>query len=632
MKLLAVLLVGFLTLEVMTSGQESTDKPAPEFIKGANAVIKDYHVTYYVRSPTSIEKTVTYKVNVLNQAGRDLGVISTNIGRGEKIVRFSGYVRKSDGSESARIRLSDLKDYPAYPDFVFLSDTRVFYYKPVIETYPYTVEFEQTVSLSGMIAFDPWMPVSDEFVACDTASLSITYPADYKIRHMDFNLPRRPVLLNQSDGKNTITWCTGKIVPISVNSFIPPAESFLPCVYVMPESFYYDGNQGNVSDWNDYGKWLWGLQQGRDKISPELRQKIYNLTKDLSDTRTKVEQVYRYLQSNTRYVAVALGIGGLQAAPAEEVARYGYGDCKGLSNFMKSLLESIGIESFYTVIGNGSRQIRFNDFPYFQTNHVILCVPDKRDTIWLECTSSLYRAGYLGYSNSNRKALLVTSSGGILVNTPRADSSNSYTYSNYELVIENTGNTSFRMKSYFTGHDYENLIILRDKKKDLTMRYLYDFLPFKNFNIQTFEMKVDSVVPATLTTVITGQFNKYATLAGRRLIIPLMPYKLFSQVPKMEPDRTIDIYMADHLFRTDTVHILIPEGYKYINPDEVSSFSNEIGNYRQKVSRDGSEILVIRRVSIPARSYPSQLKEKVTEFYRKCHDIESLSLILEKVS
>ncbi len=597
--------------------QESVIKPDLIMAKGANAIITDYHVAYKVKSPSSIEKSVIFKVTVLNQSGKEVGVISTNIGKGEKISRFNGTVRKGDGTVSAKIKITDLRDVPAYPDFVFLGDNRVYYYEPVIESYPYSVEYEQTVNLGGMIAFDPWMPVSDEFVSCDTASLSITCPEMYKIRHREFNLSGKPGVEINADGETVYSWRISKIPAISILNFVPPAETFLPCVYVMPETFYFDGITGNVTGWKDYGKWIWDLQEGRDQISPELKLRIKDMTAGALDNRSRIESVYKFLQANTRYVAITLGIGGLQSAPADEVARYGYGDCKGLTNFMKSLLEAAGVESFYTVIGNGTRKIRYDDFPYFQTNHVVLCVPEKNDTVWVECTSSSFKAGYLGYSNSNRKALLITPEGGILVNTPRADSTNCFTNSSHDLIIDKSGNCSFVMKSLYSGDDYEDLVHLRGKREDQKIKFMYDFLPFRNFTIEKLEINADSVAPASITTVVSGQLNKYAILAGKRLAVPMIPYRLFDRVPKIEPDRTIDISISEHIFRIDTVRIIIPSGYKYGNLSEFLTFKNEIGRYSQAVSLSDGAILVVRNVSLPSGTYPARDERKSDRVLQK---------------
>lgn len=621
-----LLLVVFLCFSPGLAFAESIDSL---LLAHANAVINNNSIVYDVSSPENIKMTIKFKVTVLNQGGRDVSEIMILTDKDSRITDFSGMVKRGNGTVMTRLQFSDLKSYPAYPNFVFLSDDKVFYYSPVIEEYPYTVEYEYSMALNGLIAFDPWKPVAWESVSCDTSSYSIIYPKGYSLVCKDFNIPSKPVT-KETGNREMITWGVGKIQAVNISSFEPPRESYLPCLYVMPENFNYDGYPGQVKDMAGYGRWLGEIQKGRDVLSPEFIARLKAMISVAGSTREKVEILYRFLQNNTRYVAIMFGIGGHQPAPASEVAHYGYGDCKGLSNYMRAMLATVGINSYYTVIGNGSQRIRFEEMPYFQTNHAILCVPDASDTIWLECTSSDFKAGYLGYSNSNRKALLVTEKGGVLVNTPRADSVNSYIRSKSKLVVTNNGVTSFDYSEYCTRNEaYESYLYYSDKDKEKVMKYLYNELPFKNYTIASYNISIDTNQLAANNISIKGQFSKYATAAGRRLIIPLVPYKLFERVPKIEPDRKVDIYIPEHLARTDTINITVPPGFKFTLNNEKKKFSNSIGTYRQDTRVNGKEIVIIRSVVIPARTYPASKKDEVTEFYKKCHDIEASSLICE---
>lgn len=614
---------------IHTAAQAFPGKTDSLLLKNSNAVINQYHITYTVKSPTDIVKVTSYKATILNQAGRSYGRLSLVIGDEARITSFNGLVWKGDGTILTSVKQSDLDDYPAYPDFVFIADDRAYTFGPVIQEYPYTVYYEYTVSYSGMIAFSQWAPVDSENLSCDTASYSIICPPDYKINYKAFNLKTEPEKKQDKSNRTVYTWTLSKFPALEVNNFIPPFESFLPYLMVMPVDFSFDGYQGHVDGFNSYGSWLAGLQTGRDILKPEVIQKVAALASLHSDTRGKVEEIYKYLQHNTRYVAIAYGIGGVQPAPASEVNKYGYGDCKGLSNYMKSLLASAGIKSYYAEIGSGSRSIRHDDLPYFQTNHAILCVPQPDDTIWVECTSQYYKAGYLGFSNSNRKALLLTEEGGILVNTPRADSSNNYSRTKYELVVNKNGSSSYLVRSFCTGKYYEELLYAGIAKPDLATRFLYENLPFKNHSINSFNISIDTSSAAKLTMSVEGQFNRYATVAGRRLIVPLIPDKIFRTVPKIEDDRSADLYIKELTAISDTIEITIPAEYKFNVGESKKHFSNEIGSYTQTIRNIDHKITILREVMIPAATYPVTMKDKVTEFYKKCHDIESASLMCE---
>lgn len=71
------------------------------------------------------------------------------------------------------------------------------------------------------------------------------------------------------------------------------------------------------------------------------------------------------MQNKTRYVLISMGIGGWKPMPASEVSKKGYGDCKALTNYMRTLLTAKeGIPSYYAIIYNDDSVINFDkDFP-----------------------------------------------------------------------------------------------------------------------------------------------------------------------------------------------------------------------------------------------------------------------------
>ena len=108
-----------------------------------------------------------------------------------------------------------------------------------------------------------------------------------------------------------------------------------------------------------------------------------------------------------RYVSIQLGIGGFKPSAAKFVDEKKYGDCKALTNYMKNLLSVVGIASYPALINAGYNKYPADTrFPSDPFNHVILCVPMEKDTVWLECTSNNAKAGFFGLLYRKQKCFI----------------------------------------------------------------------------------------------------------------------------------------------------------------------------------------------------------------------------------
>jgi hypothetical protein len=163
-----------------------------------------------------------------------------------------------------------------------------------------------------------------------------------------------------------------------------------------------------------------------------------------------------------------LGIGGFKPFPATFTENKKYGDCKGLSNFMQAALDGVGIKSYQALINRQSNGLPVDpDFPHNRFNHVILFVPLKQDSVWLECTSSSLDFGSLDVSTENKNALLITENGGVLVSTP-ASNSHSNIFSAYSKVMLKEDGSGDMETIFHTAGEYREMIddILKAKRDE----------------------------------------------------------------------------------------------------------------------------------------------------------------------
>jgi hypothetical protein len=597
----------------------------------ADAVIRFSNTTYERKSAEKYSKTVHYAITVLNEKGKYLSGNAVFYDRNSNVSLLNLNMYNSNGILVGKHKKKDAEDYPANQSFTIFSDNRVKVFQPVINTYPYTVEYEYTLEYSGIVGFDIWLPQLGYNIATQRATLKFVTHDDYDIKYKILN---HNIEFNkqQSNGLNTYVWSVKNLKAIETEPQIPHYLDIFPTVLLSPNNIEYEGTVGDFSDWNSYGKWVYSLIEGRDDLSEKTVQMVKNITDSISSKREKIKAVYHYMQSKTRYVNIALGIGGFQPMLASEVDEKGYGDCKALSNYTKALLNSIGITSYYAEIGNGSRQmIKFPDFASAnQTNHIILCVPLPEDTVWLECTNQSIPFGYIGKGNSDRFALLITKDGGVLAKTPKYTSENNIRNSEINLKLSAEGDADFIIRSSSSNILFEDIFKLLNRSEKEQRDYL-----FKNLNAEGLSIAKMVVEETTNSSVegkmyLEGYIGKYAVKTGSRLFI--RPNYLLEDpvMESIQKNRKLDIYQAFGFTLKETLSIIIPENYsvEYIPKDTV--YQSVYGNYRIHYIAERDKLSIEKEVKINKGTFHEDSFAEIAVFLKNISDRNSENIILVK--
>ena len=72
-------------------------------------------------------------------------------------------------------------------------------------------------------------------------------------------------------------------------------------------------------NWSQMGSWYIGLLQDQRDATPEIKQKVAELTSTSQDPLMKMRALAEFMQKDIRYVAIELGIGGWQPHAAGSV-------------------------------------------------------------------------------------------------------------------------------------------------------------------------------------------------------------------------------------------------------------------------------------------------------------------------
>lgn len=357
------------------------------------------------------------------------------------------------------------------------------------------------------------------------------------------------------------SWSVDHLRPIDYEENAVNYQSRYPSVILAPNRFKLADYPGDMTSWKNFGYWYNDLLVGVDSL-PNQRKAFYReLVGNASDDREKEKILYQYLQKNFRYLSIQLGIGGYKPIAADKTDANKYGDCKGLSNYMVAALRSVGIKSYLALVNAESNQEPVDAaFPCNRFNHMVICIPGKKDSTWLECTSKTADFGVLGSFTENRYALLITEDGGMLVPTPasRATDNVMKAYTSIRLNENGSGKTNTVITA--SGDYKQEMMGLMDEKMDDQKSFLISHWGFREPD----RLRFDSLPgqQSEIRFILDQQLEKVPELkTGNKMFLrPCIPDLWTIRLPRAE-NRKLDFYFDCPFEKTDTTVFYLPNGY-----------------------------------------------------------------------
>jgi len=601
----------------------------PEDMKtGMYAVIRDQEVRLEIKSINSSSYYYRIAITILNPNAKSYAKEIVGYDKLTVLKYLRGTAYDAMGSVIKKLKQSDIYDQSAFDGFSLYSDNRLKRGDLSQGTYPYTVEFEYEIEEKKLYDLPDFFLYHDDEVSIEKSSFSILYPAALKPRYKLFKMQEPTV--SQRDGKEVMQWSFKNIKPEKFEKLSPDFRLVVPNVAIAPNQFEYDGYAGNMSSWEDYGKWNALLNQGRDNLSEKTKQEVRTLTSGLKTNEEKTKKLYEYLQGKTRYVSIQLGIGGLQPFPASMVEETGYGDCKALSNFMVALLKEAGIKGYYTTVSAGADDYFIDaDFPSHQSNHVIVSVPNGADTLWLECTSQSSPFNYQGRFTGDRKALMITEDGGKLVNTHRYSADQNAQTRIADVYLDLNGDATATVKTTYAGTRYEKagLSFILDNKYDEQKKWVQENTEIPSFDIQSFTMtNHKAALPSAVVTLNLG-LKRYAVVNGKRVFLTANLMNRSTYIPEKTEQRKTNIVLRGNAADLDTIRYHIPESiYPEFLPEPVT-IKSKFGEYESQYKLDQGNLIYIRKMKVTRGEYPPEAYKELIDFYKAVSKADNTKVV-----
>lgn len=617
----------FSLLFIAAKAQNYSASLIPDSLKeNASAVKRNEELRIIIKSPSKAILRQSYAITILNEAGDKYADYNSDYNKFYLSPTSEGTLYDEGGKEIRKMKKKDIGDFSRTTESSLIDDNRIKHFSFSCRSYPYTVEYSEEQEINGIFFLPDWRPVEGEMFSVQQSRFVVEAPKDYEFRFKQFNYDSKPVI----EG-NTYTWEVKNIPAIEYQPFCAPFEEITPSVFVAPDDFEIGGYKGNMSSWLRLGMFVSDLRKDRDQLPDNVKQDVHRLTANIPDREMKIKALYEYLQKNTRYISIQLGIGGWQPFDANYVATKGYGDCKALSNYMTALLKEAGIKANYVLISSGTgNKGAWEDFPSPYFNHAIMCVPGK-DTLWMECTSQTVSFNYMGSFTGDRKALLIDDDGGHIVNTPHYSSSDNQQLRKTIAFIDGDGNLTADISTTYKGIEQDiPQQLINEISKEHRDKYLNNMFELPTYSVDRSDyQEIKGKIPVVKEELKITAPN-YASATGRRLFIqPNILERNHARLQLDKPRKYPIVY--PYSFRhEDTIIISLDGSYKAEDIPSNVTLKSKFGSYSLNYTFNNNKIIVSRVYEREANTYPAGDYPKFVDFYDEINKADHKRIVLVK--
>ncbi len=603
-----------------------------ELKDNANAVVRlretQIEFSSYNKMITKGKRVVT----VLNASGRRNVGAHLSYDNEINIKKLGAIIYDALGNEIKKFKKNDFTDESAISSFSLYEDSRVKYldYTPV--SYPYTVEFYYETITNNTAYIPQWMPLQNYYVSTEKSIFKLIYDESVGINKKMNNLGNHDIEEINTPGQ--LLYIGSNIKAIKPEAYSPRFKDLVPYLQVTLNKFSYEGYTSETNDWKTMGKWMYDeLLADRTQLSIKTQDEIKRLINGIQDPIEKAKIVYNYVQENTRYISIQEGIGGIQPILASKVDEVKYGDCKGLTNYTKALLDVVGVESYYTrVYASENNTVDVDkDFVSFvgQTNHVILNIPNEKEDLWLECTSQTSPFNYSANFTDDRDVFVITPEGGKIVHTKEYKTEDNLQSTKAKVSVDVSGNIFSEIKIDSEGTQYGNHNMIENaSEKDKKLYYKNYLSDINNLEIVSLSHSNDKEkIVFSETIKIKG--NKYASKAGIRLLFAPNMFNKTTNVPPRYTSRKLPFKIERGFTDIDEYEITLPETLEVEALMKPVSIDNQFGSYSASIEKNSENKLVYKRKLILNKGdYKKEDYKAFRDFYLKIvkHDKSKIAL------
>jgi transglutaminase-like putative cysteine protease len=620
--------------------------PLPAHDEKTNAVILYTDTILSVSANGRIKRLERMAVRILRPDGEKWGVVKVNFDAQSPITTLRAWCIPATGKDF-QVKEKDAVEsvLPGVQNGELMSDVRAKFLRIPAATPGSIVGYEYEQEQKPYFMEDDWDFQDTVPVVESRYTLQLPPGWSYKslwINHAEI----QPVNV----GPGQWRWSATDQPAVAIERRMPPWRGVAArmAVALLPPG------QSGLLTWQQLGDWHLNLLRDRLAVSPEIKQRVAELTAGVPTLLGKMRALAQFVQTDIRYVAIELGIGGYQPHPAAEVFAHRYGDCKDKVTLLKAMLGEIGVESQLVLINTVRGTVTPATPPNLAFDHAIAAIllpaaltdPSLQAIVnhktlgkllYFDPTDSLTPLGSLSGGLQGDYALLTSASLSELVLLP-------------QLAVD----TNSLSRTVRVTLDEQGAL-----RGDFTEVYLGDLAATERARLRAATTEADRIKPVeeraaeslsnfAVQKVGPENLNDNDKPFAWRYSLEASKYAKVSADLMMVRPRILDVWSSGLLEtrearrhpvefdgperRSDSVEIALPPGYAVDELPPPINAEYSFGTYRSNVESIANSLRYTRTLEIRQLSVPAADAEQLRKFYRVIATDERRAAVLKRIA
>jgi len=490
-------------------------------------------------------------------------------------IHFSEMYNENESIEDVEVKLDGKKIKGFTPNYdyysvenIFYSDARVCYFSIPLSSKGSYSEISLVKTYRDPRYFTTVYFNEGYFVENKTVSFIIPRWMKAEIREYNFDgyTIQKSVVYDAKADADVITYTAVNLPAYKREAFAPGGSYIHPHLLILCKEADVNGRRTvffNTLD--DQYKWYHQLVQHIGDDKAVLQKKALELTAGLTDDLQRVKTIFNWVQQNIRYIAFEDGIAGFKPAKADDVMNKKYGDCKGMANLTRGLLQSLGFDARLCWIGTNHIAYDYSTPSMAVDNHMICALFYKGKKYFLDATET--NIGFNEYAEriQGRQVLIEDGDSYLLERVPLISPEQNLQEEKAGFVFDGAEDLKGSVHIDYYGEARSDLLNkMEGTKKDNLLKSLMSYLAEEHRNYEISNLNTGSLTgPDTVLRIQYDVLHKKAASAfGNEVYLEADFRKDFDGFIIDTVKRRFDVmlpYKMDQVFESS---IKIPAGYK----------------------------------------------------------------------